>query len=100
MLVEFNQLDTKKELSKKYLKLLDTNQALIFSRLDQYKECIAIVPYSKFKDRRKICVWLSGEEGSYSDGLPKERTEIAKILTDGQWIHQPKAFITLDQYKG
>ena len=70
--------------------LIRPGKATIFSRMDTYFECIAIVP-SQGNRNMYAWVWLSGDDGAYVDTGTKNAGAIASTLVKGQWVHQPDA---------
>ena len=76
-------------------------EATIFSRLENYDECIAIVPNGTGKqDDLYYWVWLSSstEDGAFVSGDESQHIDkIAETLVGGGWKYQPNAKIILEQ---
>ena len=86
--------DTRRE---KFDKALRPAHAAIFSRVDRYKECVAIVPHHETGADNFVWVWLNGEEGAFTDAKVRTREDCLKSLLTGQWVHQPDAQISMVQ---
>lgn len=73
-----------------------TRTAIIFSRNERYKECIAIIPTDNTQETdKRHWVWLNGEDGAYTDGEARPIAEIIQTIIVGEWNHQPDATITI-----
>lgn len=100
MNVEFNNVaETPEGRFERIKKSISKRGATIFSRLESYNECVAIVPTDSINDDSLFYfVWLNGEGGlSYVSGdKPQHIDKIVQTLISGTWKHQPNAKIILE----
>lgn len=73
---------------------LKGKHAAIFTRIERYNECVAIVPDHDYKSDLVYWVWLNGEEGSFTDGEKRTKDAVIRSLIDGEWTYQPNATMT------
>lgn len=94
--------EVRNKLVERYRKAISssTGSAVLFSRSPRLNELVAVVPEAKSHNGEKIyrVVWLSGTEGSYISSQTYFLDEVAQVMVDGVWSHQPNAEILLESY--